>query len=267
MRFRNFIKRYSILGVLLLVACQPLERPFQPEVKTGLRTVPGPRAYLYVASVQNGPADLDTAVAKKLQELGIAAFAGKEVPDRYYLRGDMIDEGGLQFVQWTIFDPQNQNTGLYTLEKFPDLAQPSSAKPQNIEEFVLHSASNIDRLLGGDGVNFAALKNRFFTCQLSGELLATALKACLSPFKKNWSGWGSTCCQRRAGPTILSEEKQNCPLQSLERKSFFSPGVWNVATANRSVKFSSATESRQARLTVHGARQRLWPRKAVRKGF
>jgi len=157
-RFRNFIKRYSILGVLLLVACQPLERPFQPEVKTGLPTVPGPRAYLYVASVQNGPADLDTAVAKQLQELGIAAFAGEEVPDRYYLRGDMIDEGGLQFVQWTIFDPQNQNTGLYTLEKLPDLAQPSSAKPQNLEEFVLHSASNIDRLLGGDGVNFAALK-------------------------------------------------------------------------------------------------------------
>lgn len=158
MQFRNFIKRYSILGVILLVGCQPLERPFQPEVKTGLKTLPGPRAYLYVASVQDGPANIDTAVAEKLQELGIAAFAGAEVPDRYYVQGNMIDEGGLQYVQWTIFDPQNQDTGLYTIEKLPDLAQPSSAKPQNMEEFVLHSASNIDRLLGGDGVNFAELK-------------------------------------------------------------------------------------------------------------
>jgi hypothetical protein len=157
-QFRNFIKGLSIIGLTLIVACQPLERPFQPESKTGLQTVPGPRAYLHVASIKNGPENLDTAVAEKLQELGIAAFAGQPVPDRYYVRGDLIDEGGLQFVQWTIFDPQDQNTGLYTMEKLPDLAQPSSAKPQTIDEFVLHSASNIDRLLGGDGVNFAELK-------------------------------------------------------------------------------------------------------------
>ncbi|MCR9213834.1 MAG: hypothetical protein NXI13_08965 [Proteobacteria bacterium] len=142
--------------LLAIAACQPLERPFQPEAKNGWRAAPGPRASLYVAEVKGAPENLETEVASKLQELGIAAFAGNEVPDRYSVQGAIVEIDGARFINWTIYDPAKNSTGLFTEEKLPLGVTEEVAA--DLDEVALRSASNIDRLLGGDGVNFATVK-------------------------------------------------------------------------------------------------------------
>ncbi len=156
MHCNNYIRSFLALILLLAVACQPLERPFQPEVKSGWRAAPGPRASLYVADVKGGPENLETEVASKLQELGIAAFAGNEVPDRYSVQGAIVDIDGTRYINWTIYDPAKNSTGLYTEEKLPPGVTEETAT--GLDEVALRSASNIDRLLGGDGFNFATVK-------------------------------------------------------------------------------------------------------------
>ena len=112
---------------------------------------------LYVEPLKDGPPDLDTAIAAKLQDLGIPAFTGAAVPNRYYVHGQIVEKPDGRYVNWAIYDPQSRNTGLYTDEKLPDVADPTEIPPKSVETLALNSASNIDRLLGGDGVNFAAL--------------------------------------------------------------------------------------------------------------
>ncbi|PHQ67581.1 MAG: hypothetical protein COB93_11035 [Sneathiella sp.] len=158
MQCKTYIKCLLIFGAILLAACQPLQRPFQPEVKNGWHAAPGPRTALYVEPVKDGPDNLDDAVATKLQELGIAAFAGKAVPNRYYVRGKVIEKEGMPYISWAIFDPQNRDTGLFTEEKLPLPATEINPAGPDLERVVLNSASNIDRLLGGDGFNFAKIK-------------------------------------------------------------------------------------------------------------
>jgi hypothetical protein len=141
----------------MVLACQPLERPFQPEAKTGWRAAPGPRASLYIEEVNGAPDELDEVVAEKLQELGVAAFTGEAVPDRYSVRGKIIEKNEGQFINWTIYDPQNRDTGLYTQEKLPEMLPDVDLAKAALHDIALHSANNIDLLLGGDGINFAAL--------------------------------------------------------------------------------------------------------------
>lgn len=157
MRCNFIIKVFFLIGIAGLAACQPLQRPFQPEVKTSWRAAPGPRTALYVEPVTGGPPQLEQAVASKLQDLGIAAFVGQAEPNRYYVRGEIFEDTNGRFLNWTIFDPQNRDTGLFTLEKLPAAVETSTIPPQELEKLVLNSASHIDRLLGGDGINFAAL--------------------------------------------------------------------------------------------------------------
>ncbi|MCF8467493.1 MAG: hypothetical protein K9G33_08845 [Sneathiella sp.] len=145
------------MSLAFVAACQPLQRPFQPEVKSSWRAAPGPRASLYVEAVKNGPPDLNTAIAAKLQNLGIPAFTGDAIPDRYYVQGEIIEKPDGRYLSWTIYDPQNRDTGLYTAEKLPDAVEPLDMSAKSIDVIALKSASNIDRLLGGDGVNFATL--------------------------------------------------------------------------------------------------------------
>lgn len=158
MQCNHYIKCLLLFSLAVLAACQPLERPFQPEVKTSWRAAPGPRASLYVEPVKEGPANLDMAIAKKLQELGIAAFTGDAIPDRYYVHGEIIEAAGASYLSWTVFDPQNRDTGLYTNEKLPADGNPADLPPKVLDAVVATSASNIDRLLGGDGINVATLK-------------------------------------------------------------------------------------------------------------
>lgn len=158
MQCKFYIKCVIAICAISVAACQPLQRPFQPEVKTGWKAAPGPRAALYVAPVKDAPEDLDDAVAKKLQELGIAAFAGTPVPNRYYVRGEIAEQDGEQYLNWTIFDPQDRDTGLYAREKLPAPATEDSPDDTSLDLIILKSASNIDRLLGGDGVNFEEVK-------------------------------------------------------------------------------------------------------------
>lgn len=146
-----------VIGALALVSCQPLERPFQPEAKASWRAAPGPRAALYVEPVQDGPEGLEQTIATKLQGLGIAAFPGTAVPNRYYVRGNIIDAEDGRYLNWTIFDPQNRDTGLYALEKLKSSVNPAEIPPETIEVLAIQSASDIDKLLGGDGINLAEI--------------------------------------------------------------------------------------------------------------
>ncbi|MZR32459.1 hypothetical protein [Sneathiella litorea] len=141
----------------VIAACQPLQRPFQPEVKSSWRAAPGPRTALYVEPVKDGPADLEKAIASNLQKLGIAAFAGEAAPNRYYVRGFIIDKEDGHYLNWTVFDPQNRDTGLYALEKLEDTGNLAEVPAESIELLAAKSASDIDKLLGGDGINFAEL--------------------------------------------------------------------------------------------------------------
>ena len=94
MRFSCLIPGLAAFVLLIVSACQPLERPFQPTIKSGTRIAPGPRASLYIAPVQNGPEELSQALAKKLQDLGIAAFTGDKPP---VLLIDEIDKADIEF--------------------------------------------------------------------------------------------------------------------------------------------------------------------------
>ncbi|MCG8491701.1 MAG: hypothetical protein MI743_08825, partial [Sneathiellales bacterium] len=118
----NFIN-CLIFGIfaLVLVACQPLERPFQPEKKTGFKTAPGPRASLYIAPIENGPEELRLAVEKKLQDLGIAAFGGEAPKNRYALQSRVILKGGVSYISWTIVDPYGRDTQLKTAQKIGEI--------------------------------------------------------------------------------------------------------------------------------------------------
>ncbi|MDF2367795.1 hypothetical protein [Sneathiella sp.] len=146
-----------VVWAIALVGCQPLERPFQPEAKSSWRAAPGPRAALYVEPVEDGPAGLETAIATKLQNLGIAAFSGAAAANRYYVRGNIIDKDGGRYLNWAIFDPQDRDTGLYALEKLTTAENSAEMPPETIEALAVKSASDIDKLLGGDGINFAMI--------------------------------------------------------------------------------------------------------------
>ena len=146
-----------VLLAITLAGCQPLERPFQPEYKSSWRAAPGPRAAIYVEPVKDGPAGLETAIATKLQELGIAAFPGTAAPNRYYVRGNIVDLKDGRYLNWTIFDPQNRDTGLYALEKINGADNPAEIPPEKLETLAVQSASDIDKLLGGDGINIATV--------------------------------------------------------------------------------------------------------------
>ncbi len=146
------IKILLALGVALLAACQPLERPFQPEFKSSWIAPPGPRAALYVDVVQDGPPDLEPAVTKELQQLGIAAFTGEPIPNRYYVRGSLIETDEGKFVDWTLFDPEHRDTGLNTRERIPAESASGEWSEASVDRLARASASSIDKLLGGDGI-------------------------------------------------------------------------------------------------------------------
>lgn len=139
-------------GLALLAACQPLERPFQPEYKSSWNAPPGPRAALYVDVIEGGPAELEQAVAAKLQQLGVAAFSGEPIANRYYVRGTFVDAEGGRTLKWRIYDPAGRDTGLYAHEAMPPADAEGMLRAADFERLVTASASHIDKLLGGDGI-------------------------------------------------------------------------------------------------------------------
>ncbi|OUR78554.1 hypothetical protein A9Q83_06660 [Alphaproteobacteria bacterium 46_93_T64] len=149
---------YSLLTLVLgaLIGCQPLERPFQPSQKTSLRSAPGPRASLYVAPVKNGPTEMSEKLATKLQKLGIAAFTGEKVPYRYSISSEITLNEGASFVTWILHDPAGRQTDLQTVQKIGDIVEGPAVFGRNYDIAVLKSASELDIMLGGSGVNFEA---------------------------------------------------------------------------------------------------------------
>ncbi|MBO6824838.1 MAG: hypothetical protein JJ879_01445, partial [Sneathiella sp.] len=148
----------ALIGLLLIAACQPLERPFQPEYKTTLRSAPGPRAALYIAPVKDGPDILDDMLVKQLQELGIAAYSGEEIPYRYSVRSKVDIENDAAFVTWSLFDPAGKEMRLSTSQKIGELQNGPLIAPTDLKKISLLSASEIDIMLGGSGINYAKLE-------------------------------------------------------------------------------------------------------------
>jgi len=155
-------KILTYLGLSLLItvtsACQPLERSFQPSQKASLRTAPGPRASLYVAAVQNGAPDMDKNLAEKLQDLGIAAFTGDPVPNRYSVTSSVFLKDAASFITWSILDPSGRPTGLSTIQEIGPIIDGPPVFKRKTDQLFLKSASEIDIMLGGSGINFATLK-------------------------------------------------------------------------------------------------------------
>ncbi|WP_169570154.1 hypothetical protein [Sneathiella limimaris] len=123
-----------------------------------MANAPGPRASLYVPSIKNGPEDLREDLAKQLQKLGIAAFTGEPITNRYSVKGEVFLEQGKSYVTWKIFNPLDQEIGLATTQEIGSVATGPCLFDNDLEPIALKSASEIDVLLGGSGVNFDALK-------------------------------------------------------------------------------------------------------------
>ncbi len=153
MLYRYLTQIFAIFLAILLSACQPLERPFQPAKQSVWNAPPGPRASLYVASIENGPTDLDDQVAKSLQKLGIAAFTGSPVEHRYTLRGKIEVTQTESRLKWEVFDPFGKPTELVADVKIGDLIEGPIFGDFDYSAPVLASARKVDVLLGGVGVD------------------------------------------------------------------------------------------------------------------
>jgi hypothetical protein len=157
--------RYNLIKTLLvgalafaLSACQPLERPFQPKSKSAMRNAaPGPRASLYIEPVQNGPEELSEILSEKLQDLGIAAFSGEEPFNRYKMSSRIILKDDVSYILWTLVDPTGRDTKLRTLQKIGEIVPGPDHAGTDYEKVALHTASDIDVMLGGAGINFEAM--------------------------------------------------------------------------------------------------------------
>lgn len=158
MRFNFIIFGIFTAALLLASACQPLERPFQPRSKASWKAAPGPRASLYVAPVLNGPEDLNIALSKKLQDLGIAAFTDAAPVNRYHVESHIFIKENASYVLWRIIDPNGQDTQLETIQQIGQIVEGPNFVETDYETALLHSASEIDIMLGGSGTNFEALK-------------------------------------------------------------------------------------------------------------
>lgn len=177
--------KYGLLAVaaVLAVACQPLERPFQPTEKATFRAAPGPRASLYIAPVEFGTEELREGIANKLQDLGIPAFTGDPIENRYSVHSQITVEDNTSFITLKIFDPFGRDTGLETIQKIGEIAEGPAIFEVSIDPVILKSASEIDILLGGSGINFETLaKPAIFVPIVTGapgdgsETLAAAMQ-------------------------------------------------------------------------------------------
>jgi len=97
-------------------------------------------------------------LVKQLQELGIAAFSGDKVPQRYSVDSHVEIKDGSSYVTWEILDPTGRKTPLATTQKIGDLISGPGLTGPDLNKVALRSASEIDILLGGAGVNFDSLK-------------------------------------------------------------------------------------------------------------
>lgn len=155
--FYKLQKILLIAGALLAAGCQPLERPFQPTQKAHYSSAPGPRAALYIAPITNGSSKLREDLALKLQSLGIAAFTGDPVINRYSIQSEIILDGNAAVVIWKIIDPFGRDTELQSKQILGNIVEGPAIFGGSLDDPVFKSASEIDILLGGTGINFENL--------------------------------------------------------------------------------------------------------------
>jgi hypothetical protein len=155
-QYNRYISGILLIAALILSGCQPVERPFQPTTKASVRGAPGPRAALYVGPVEDGPVILDSMVIKELQKLGIAAFGGEKVPFRYSISSQINIKDGKSFVTWRVADPLDRPIGLEATVEIGALQNGPSINGPDLIDVTLKSASKIDVLLGGSGIDYTS---------------------------------------------------------------------------------------------------------------
>jgi hypothetical protein len=152
-----------LTGLVVTSACQPLERPFQPQSKVSWHAAPGPRASLYVAppqgiaAIEGFPDEISASMAQKLQKLGIAAFTGLPVPNRYEVRVELFHKKNARYATWKIYGPDGQDTRLHTTQKLGDIVNGPHMTPPDLDPPLLQAASAIDIMLGGQGIDFTKI--------------------------------------------------------------------------------------------------------------
>ena len=110
---------------MVAVACQPLERPFQPESKVftpDSLVATGPRSRIFVGPIEGAPADtarrLARLVAASLRDRDIPATAESTGAKAYVLRAEArvariskADE--MLTLRWRLVDPSGQELGTF----------------------------------------------------------------------------------------------------------------------------------------------------------
>lgn len=100
--------------LLLVVACQQVPRPFQPDLKPQPDLLPGPRSALVVEPLRGDSDrinhDLTGLIAEQLRKLEFAATVDEDARDRYRLKGqlrkDVSGDGSWAvLVDWELVDP------------------------------------------------------------------------------------------------------------------------------------------------------------------
>ncbi len=123
----SYFKPVNVVLVLLalaVAACQPVPRPFQPEIKSSaLRNyaIPSPRASLVIPPVAGikdpTSTQLSASVAEALQELEIGATTRSGNAPRYRLRGILKKQTvsgshTVVVIDWILINPQNRDINL-----------------------------------------------------------------------------------------------------------------------------------------------------------
>ncbi len=153
--------RFLVLGLLVLItACQPLARPFQPEHKTlapSQLAALGPRSGIVVAA----PAGANAAVAALLPQRVAAALRERQVPAtaradpqrRFALLSDirtqsMQDDTVEVAVRWTLRDPQGAILTVWDQSMSAEGAAWRLADPLVIEAFAAVAALELAARIG-----------------------------------------------------------------------------------------------------------------------
>jgi len=212
----------AVIISTLISACQPLERPFQPEAKARLQATAGPRASLYIAPINNGNEEMSAILAKLLQDLGIAAFSGEAQPNVYQIKSSIFLKEGSSFITWRVIDPYGAETQLETTQEIGTITNGPTFSSPDLKQIFLKSASEIDIMLGGAGTNFASLEKPVLFVPIvqnaPGDGSETLSAAMQSQFVKYGfdvlpEQWGATYFIK--GEVSLTEPKGNSQIVSI----------------------------------------------------
>jgi hypothetical protein len=156
-----------LVAVVVVSACQPLSRPFQPEGKTAALTgylEPGPRSGLIVTNLGELPdrslRRVSELLAASLRNRNIAATTNSDNRGRYRLQGRfeledsplVAPEDTLSVaIRWKLFDPNGDIAGSVIQEELVSAATWGDFSDVTVMSIVDGAAPIIEHLLDGYG--------------------------------------------------------------------------------------------------------------------